>query len=466
MLNREVRSGIVLIGCVSVFAIALSLRFWQLDRFDEWIFDEVYYAAFAQRYSQGLPVFDAHPPMGKYLIAVGAELHRQFLELLHLGEASLIGSRPIIGDRWLNALAGSLIPLIVIGIIQVFNRPVERNKEIDKPLSSLQVSALLSGLFVATDGLFITESRHALINIYVVFFGLLGHLCWLLASARQRPTFSRKNVMWLCFAGVSLGLAIATKWNGLGYVLTLWVCGLDRKQHSSFKKHQSRNSQHLAKLLLFSVVVPGLVYYIAWMPHIGISQDSFLTLQRNLLAFHQNLDSTQIACSRWYTWPLLIKPISYAYAEDANVAYTINNLGNPALWILSSAATILSTVVLLSRHLASHSTKKQQTKNKSSTLEINRYLLIGYYTNWLPWVLIERCTYNYLFMPAAAFGFMMLAHLMSQWLSPQSGIASRIVTLAMLGAIALSFFFWLPLALGLSLTPEQLQLRWWLPSWI
>ncbi len=44
------------------------------------------------------------------------------------------------------------------------------------------------------------------------------------------------------------------------------------------------------------------------------------------------------ACSKWYSWPLLIKPIAYWYEKKGSWAYTVSDLGNPVLWWLSSAA--------------------------------------------------------------------------------------------------------------------------------
>ncbi len=67
----------------------------------------------------------------------------------------------------MNALTGSLIPLLVAGIAY--------------QLSHRRSYALIAGLFAAVDGLLLVESRYALINIYLLFFGLLGQWFLLLA---------------------------------------------------------------------------------------------------------------------------------------------------------------------------------------------------------------------------------------------------------------------------------------------
>jgi dolichyl-phosphate-mannose-protein mannosyltransferase len=72
-------------------------------------------------------------------------------------------------------------------------------------------------------------------------------------------------------------------------------------------------------------------------------------------------------------------------------------------------------------------------------------------------------------MPAAVFGFMVLAWLLSEWLyAPYKifAVPVKIMGWMILAAIALAFIFWLPLSLGSPLMPEALQTRWWLRSWI
>jgi dolichyl-phosphate-mannose--protein O-mannosyl transferase len=58
-------------GMLGVFLVSLSLRFWQLERFNTLVFDEVYYAKFANDYLTKTPFFNAHPPLSQYIIAIG-----------------------------------------------------------------------------------------------------------------------------------------------------------------------------------------------------------------------------------------------------------------------------------------------------------------------------------------------------------------------------------------------------------
>ncbi|MGD1864582.1 MAG: phospholipid carrier-dependent glycosyltransferase [Phormidesmis sp.] len=445
------------LGLALVAGLSLGLRFWQLGRFNSLVFDEVYYVKFAQAYLAGEPFFDAHPPMGKYAVATGIWLyeHTPWLHLTTQTVTAEVNLAPT-SYRWMNALVGSLIPLVVVGLALSMTDVRETARRWS--------FGILAGAVVAGDGLFVTESRYGLVNIYIVFFGLLGHWLWMAARREERWAI---GMVLKGLSGVALGCAIATKWNGLGYVLTLviWECWQRTRQDVHKPCWQE---------ILCLVFFPLATYGVLWWPHLQINSESFLSIHRILFLFHQDLDDVQVACSRWFTWPLLIKPVAYWYEEVGAQAYTVNNLGNPALWLLSAASVVLLCVQRLSRiqqkivQLLGDQPKNEGTYNsdKSAQNDVVGYLLIGQMANWLPWVLVGRCTYNYLYMPAAVFGFMLLAWLLSGWLAISSSALSRQVGFVTLVAIAFAFVFWLPLSLGSPLTPEQLQLRWWLPTWI
>ena len=100
------------LGMLGVFLVSLTLRFWELERFNTLVFDEVYYAKFANDYLTKTPFFNAHPPLSQYIIAIGIAIGTH----LHFGKTavnSLEGSllSPW-DDRWHNPLTGSFIPLV------------------------------------------------------------------------------------------------------------------------------------------------------------------------------------------------------------------------------------------------------------------------------------------------------------------------------------------------------------------
>ena len=193
------------IGIAGIFILSFALRFWELERFNTLVFDEVYYAKFAHKYLNNIPFFDGHPPLGKYIIAIGIWLGNY----LPFGQDTVNGltgaMRSPWSYRWINAFFGTLIPLIVTGIAY--------------QLSKRRAFALLAGFFATCDGIFLVESRYALINQYLVIFGLLGQLCLLLAL----NNYQYRRTTWLLLSGIAFGASVATKWNGLFFLLAVYA---------------------------------------------------------------------------------------------------------------------------------------------------------------------------------------------------------------------------------------------------
>ncbi|MGL6137312.1 MAG: phospholipid carrier-dependent glycosyltransferase, partial [Planktothrix sp.] len=193
------------VGMISIFIGSILLRFWGLDRFNTLVFDEVYYAKFANNYLTQTPFFNSHPPLSQYLIAIGIWLGSK----LPFGQETLNNltdsTLSTWSYRWFNALFGSFIPLIVGAIAY--------------QLTHRRSYTLIATFLIATDGLFIVESRYALSNIYIVFFGLLGQLFFLKALHQK----GINRWFWMGLAGMGLGSAALTKWNGLGFLLGIYL---------------------------------------------------------------------------------------------------------------------------------------------------------------------------------------------------------------------------------------------------
>ena len=140
------------------------------------------------------PFFNAHPPLSQYIIGIGIWISSHF-PFWQEPVNGLTGSlRSPWSYRWLNALTGSFIPLVVAAVAY--------------QISHRRSFALLAGLFTACDGIFLVESRYALNNIYIVIFGLLGQWFLLLALDNQK----QRRCLCLILAGISFGASAGTKW--------------------------------------------------------------------------------------------------------------------------------------------------------------------------------------------------------------------------------------------------------------
>lgn len=444
------------IGCVWVFALAC--RFWGLERFNTLVFDEVYFAKFGHHYLTQTEFFDAHPPLGKYLIALG---------IAFKGFNTW-------GFRWVNALIGAAIPLVLSGIAyQLSKRPSY---------------ALITAALASLDGLLLVESRYALLNVHILFFGLLAH--WLVLVALNYKEHQRN--WWLAGASASFGATIAVKWNGLGFLLGLYLLWWMTKMSQAWFGAQDNQQRRLPiqklselswlQLFVYLPAIALFIYSILWIPHLAQNPEfNFWQVHQEIFSYHRRVGGPEAHpyCSAWYTWPLLLKPISYFYQltrstieplpvigpplpqNAANWIYSVYATGNPILWWASTIAIFCllawgGTQIwhrLIQRfqgnHLPAHLSAEQ--------VWIPLYVGVNYLANFLPWIGVSRCTFLYHYMPASMFSSLALAWLMEgglhssdQWL--------RTLAVALLIVSLISFIVCLPLFLGLPISPIQWQL--------
>lgn len=479
--------------------MALTLRLWHLGDPHTLVFDEVYYVPFALNYLQATPSFDAHPPLAKYLIALGLWLGQRPADWLGWPTVDVEGAlvSPLT-FRWLNALVGATVPVLLAALAFSLSRgyPPQRRRTF----------ALLTGLLMTMEGLTLVESRLALINIYGLALGLLGQWAWLKANQSQHP------VRWRCMAGLALGAAVNVKWNwaGLWLGLLLWEISSNRNPGSitspkaansvgangdspsqlatistDFENFDSATPVRFGDLerannrlplrlwrrwMAYLAAIPLATYLLLWLPHLVMTGESLAGVHQQLWSTHQSIgaNSSHTYCSPWHSWPIMARPVAYFFERTEGTATTIHAMGNPVLWWLSTAAVLALALGWLGRQIVAdpESTKTPRRDTACcapTTSTVVAFIVINYLANWLPWALVSRCTFFYHAMGIATFGTLGLAWLMAQWL--ENG-RDRPLALLLLGAIALSFWFWLPLYLGLPLSPAALQHRWLLPGWI
>ncbi|BAZ15275.1 glycosyl transferase family protein [Calothrix sp. NIES-4071] len=330
------------IGLVSIFLLSLALRFWGLERFNTLVFDEIYYAKFGNDYLTGVPFFDGHPPFGKLVIALGIWLGKHVPWSYEVNGLTGALMSPV-AYRWMNAFTGSFIPLLVAGIAY--------------QLSHRRSFGLIAGLFTALDGIFIVEARYALINQYIVICGLLGQFLLLLALNKK----NQRRHVYLAVAGIAFGASIATKWNGLWYLLgaySLWILAwgfeiirslASKNETDEDYEHKLSNKafgsqiatkywakadqvssyarisplQNLTQLNIFHVaiylgIIPVIIYSIIWIPHLLLdTRYNFIEVHKQILGFHERMGGNNASvhpyCAAWYKWPLMTRPMAYYY---------------------------------------------------------------------------------------------------------------------------------------------------------
>lgn len=433
------------------FLLSLGLRFWNLEQFNTLVFDEIYYAKFANNYLTQTPFFNSHPPLTEYLIAIGMWIGSWFPASPQITN-DLTGSwHSTISYRWLNALTGSFFP-IILGAIAY-------------QLSHRHSYTIIVTLLATLEGLFLVESRYALNNIYLVTFGLLGCLFFLLY-------INKKNSLFLTLSGIFLGTSVAIKWNGLGFLLGIYliifIVYLSQKLEHLF---DSRNlgifeNIKLVKsfLLVFNLlIIPICTYSILWVPYLLFNPNySLWEIHQKIWFFHQSIgDGSEVHpyCSKWYSWLVMARPIAYYYdkksTSSGTIIHNVHAMGNPILWWLATGSILIFSIFII---LILYKRKY------NPFFSILFFVLINYFVNLLPWILVSRCTFLYHYMSAYSFSLLGIGLMIEQCLISQF-VLNRQLGIILLLSISLAFIYWLPIYIGLPLSPREFYLR-MLPNWI
>ena len=420
------------IGVGAIALAALVLRLLHLGTPKGFIFDEVYYVDGARDYlvhgvevTGKAPEFVVHPPIGKWLIALGIK---------------------IFGDnefswRFMGALLGSVMVILIALIAQRLFRSA---------FLTISASALM-----AMDGLALVHSRTALLDIYLSFFVLLATYFFVMR--------------WHWWAGLALGLAIATKWSGLYFLALFAVIALYR----AFTHHAGRELiKPTLKTFLQYAVLPISIYLTSWsgwfVSNRGWARDyssnifiSFFHYHSQMLGFHTGLVENHAYQANPWSWLVMGRPTSFYYQSPKSCgadscAQEVLALGTPFLWWVGTIAV----AVVLGFWIKSFAQKRYEP-----SLNI---IIAGLTAGYLPWFFFQKRTvfsfYAIVFEP-----FLILAIIYCAYVALLHFKNSRntyIFIGAIGAAIFLNFIYFLPLFTGDVITYEAWQARMWLPSWI
>ena len=174
-------------------------------------------------------------------------------------------------------------------------------------------------------------------------------------------------------------------------------------------------------------------------------------------------------CSKWYSWPFMIRPIGYFFSNrDAIDTFgnkimlfrDVHLFPNPFLYWFSAIAILTMLVQWLklfwqwiNQGIVSHK------------FYLFLFILLGYFANLLPWAFVSRCLFLYHYQPASVFAFLALAWYMTQ-LTRSESLNYKFLSWGILTIIVVSFLYWLPFQLGINLESDTFYRRMWFKSWI
>ncbi|MFN0142820.1 MAG: dolichyl-phosphate-mannose--protein mannosyltransferase [Mycobacterium sp.] len=450
------------------------------------IFDEKHYAPQAWQLLHNYGVEDnpgfglvVHPPVGKHLIAIGEAL---------FGYTGL-------GWRFTSAVFGVILVALVVRIIRRISRST--------------LLGAIAGLLAVCDGVSFVASRTALLdNFMTVFvvaaFGALMvdrdqirgrmHTALLQGRITETPWGPRLGVRWWRFgAGVLLGLACATKWSGLYFVLFF---GLMSLAFDVAARHAYRVPRPWTGVLRRDLgpaasvfgIIPAAVYLLAYAPwfasetainrhevgqSIGPRQwfqppDAIRSLWHytyKAYHFHSTLTNSMGNHHPWeskpWTWPMSLRPVLYAIDDSdvpgcgpASCVKAVMLVGTPSLWWLAVPVLLYAAWRAFIRRDWRYGVA-----------------LVGYCAGWLPWfAAIDRQMYFFYAVPMAPFLVMMVALILGDILFKPTRNAER-RTLGMLAvscylALVITNFAWMfPILTGIPISQSTWHMQMWLPSW-
>jgi dolichyl-phosphate-mannose-protein mannosyltransferase len=154
-------------------------------------------------------------------------------------------------------------------------------------------------------------------------------------------------------------------------------------------------------------------------------------------------------------------------AGAGRVIYDLHAMGNPFWWWFGVAAMLFLVGMLVSQIIIP--LVKEKRFSVPATLSVDTwialYLVINYAANLLPWVKVTRCVFIYHYMCAVVFVFLAIAWFVDQCLRSYYQ-QLRVLGITITFIILAAFIFWMPIYLGLPLSPDGYKLRMWLNSWI
>lgn len=521
-------------GPILVALVAGALRFRHLGSPHAVIFDETYYAKDAWSlyrfgyegtwadkanehilaHPQSIPLspqgsYVVHPPMGKWVIGLGEWL---------------CGLDPF-GWRFMSALLGTLSVLMLC--------------RIGRRLFRSTALGCLAGALMAVDGLHFVMSRVALLDLMVMFWVLAAFGCLLIDRDRVRERLARALPAaaradhddrapdgdghdgstaggsheaevrpdaavggrlrlglrpWRLAAGLCLGLACATKWNGLyvlaafGVLAVLWDMGA-RRTAGAARPFSSALRRDAVPAFLSLVVVSFGTYVASWTGWFATSRGYFRHWAETSAAgggwswlpgplrslwhyeaqvydFHVNLTSGHTYQSNPWSWLVLGRPVSYFYNAPKvghhgctdraeGCAREVLALGTPLLWWTACVALLY----VLYRWLLRRDWRAGA-------------ILCGVAAGYLPWFMYQERTifyfYAVVFVPFLCLAVAMAAGAVAG--PPGASERRRTTGVLLVGVVGLlivwNFVYFWPIYTGTTIPLDAWRHRMWLNTWV
>jgi dolichyl-phosphate-mannose--protein O-mannosyl transferase len=288
---------------------------WRLSLPGQPYFDEVHYVPAARELlhwwqtGQGGWLNPEHPPLGKYLIALGIA---------------------VLGD---DAVGWRIMPLVA-GIVAV-----GAAMRAMWHASADRFATVAFGLLLASGFPLFVHARIAMLDIFMAAFLLVA--AWQFAAAIRQPETGRRR---LALTGVMLGCALAAKWNaaplamlpGLAFLVARATAG--RRRLLLSRRGAPVPGITLVEAFGWLGVLPLGVYALAYLPAYSmgtflrpslVSEHGIIGAQIEMLRLQSSVITPHTYMSNWPQWVLNTRGIWYLYEFTDGAQRGVLLIGNP-----------------------------------------------------------------------------------------------------------------------------------------
>lgn len=464
-------------------------------------FDEIYHPRTAYEHIRGIYPYEiTHPPLGKLIMSLGIQI---------------FGMTPF-GWRFMGALFGvGMLPLLYVFLKNLFGKTA--------------VAACGTALFAfdfmhLTQTRIATIDTYGVFFILAMYFFMYRYLTLPAGTSFKKgalPLFL-SGLMWGIGAASKWTVIYGAAGLALLYFIGLYFKLRDWPQDEG----APRFGPWLVKTLLFSVLcfvlIPAVIYTLSYIPY-ALARDG-LTLenlirqmwenQKYMLTYHQGVHDVHPYESRWYQWLVDGRPILYYLDSTSGASQGLKcafaSFNNPvvswagllailacaaqafrrkwakASFFLVTAAGAVTALVKVNGILDASLEPYVRTRNLSlmilgvvlylafGALAIHAFpqysakalfIVVGYLSQLVPWLLIGRTTFAYHYFPSVIFLVLAICYVFND-LMERRARGWRIALYGLTGTATALYAAFYPVLVGIMVPTWYTDsfIR-WLPSW-
>jgi dolichyl-phosphate-mannose--protein O-mannosyl transferase len=386
-------------GSAALIVLAAVLFFYDLGTPLKVDYDEFHYIPAARAMLDGHLINREHPPLAKYFFATSL---------------AAFGDTP---TTW-------RVPSVVFGLATLAGV-----LELAWVFFPNPFWALFVGLMTLFNFVLFVQARIAMLDTIMTAF-LIWACVYTVKTTRDPKLY---NFVWV---GVFFGFAMAAKWAAIPtFALCLLLLATQNWRWS-----------------VTAGAVALTAYFVTFFPLMALNKEDIgllriFTLQKEMWDLHMSLHAPHGYSSHWWQWPLLLRPMWYAFDRDGDSVRGVFLVGNPLIFWLGFPAVLAFIFEKFDRYS-------------------NEFLILFLYCSlYLPWIAFPRATaFFYYYYPAALMLSPAIVQHLQKW-------ERRYPHLKLWACIFMVFCFSLfidfyPILAGTPLPPTMFQ-RWvWFRTWL